>query len=88
MAGQNGGGRSEIAAEGLRRIAEIYAVEKDIRGSSPDQRLSARQARSAPLVASFGEWLMSQNDRTINLDLSDLAALLASLLSLACPILS
>jgi hypothetical protein len=34
---------SEIAAEGLRRIAQIYAVEADIRG----QRLSARQARSA-----------------------------------------
>jgi transposase len=48
---------SEIAAEGLRQIAEIYAVEKDIRGMPPGQRLSARQARSAPLVAKFGEWL-------------------------------
>lgn len=32
---------SEIAAEGLRRIAEIYAIEKEIRGTSPGQRLSA-----------------------------------------------
>ncbi|SMD13470.1 Transposase IS66 family protein [Primorskyibacter flagellatus] len=46
---------SEIAAEGLRQIAEIYAIEKDIRGTSPGQRLSARQARTAPLVAAFGE---------------------------------
>jgi len=38
----------------LRRIAEIYAVEKDIRGTSPGQRLSARQARSTPLVEAFG----------------------------------
>ena len=51
---------SEIAAEGLRRIAEIYAVEADIRGISPGQRLSARQTRSAPLVAAFGEWLQAQ----------------------------
>ena len=51
---------SEIAAEGLRRIAEIYTVEADIRGISPGQRLSARQARSAPLVAAFGEWLQAQ----------------------------
>lgn len=50
-------GGSEIAAEGLRQIAEIYAVEKDIRGTSPGQRLSARHARSAPLVAAFGDWL-------------------------------
>ena len=36
---------SEIAAEGLRRIAEFYAVEADLRGLDPEQRLSARQAR-------------------------------------------
>lgn len=51
---------SEIAAEGLRRIAEFYAVEADIRGISPGQRLSARQARTAPLVSAFGEWLQQQ----------------------------
>ena len=44
--GHNG---SEIAAEGLHRIAEFYAVKADIRGVSPGQRLSARQARTAPL---------------------------------------
>nr|WP_245875559.1 transposase [Puniceibacterium antarcticum] len=54
---------SEIAAEGLRRIAEIYAVEKDIRGTSPGQRLSARRARSAPLVEAFGTWLQAQRLR-------------------------
>jgi len=51
------------AAEGLRQIAEIYAIEKDIRGTSSGQRLSARQARSAPLVAAFGEWLQVQRAR-------------------------
>lgn len=51
---------SEIAAEVLRRIAEFYAVEADIRGISPGQRLSARQTRSTPLVAAFGEWLQTQ----------------------------
>ena len=54
---------SEIAAEGLRQIAELYAVEKDIRGCAPGQRLSARQARSAPLVAAFGDWLQEQRLR-------------------------
>jgi transposase len=51
---------SAIAAEGLRRIAEFYAIEADIRGISPGQRLSARQARTAPLVTAFGEWLQAQ----------------------------
>ena len=51
---------SEIAAEGLRQIAELYRIEAEIRGMGPGQRLSARQARSAPLVAAFGEWLQAQ----------------------------
>ena len=51
---------TEIAAEGPRRIAEIYTVEADIRSISPGQRLSARQARSAPLVIVFGEWLQAE----------------------------
>lgn len=54
---------SEIAAEGLRRIAEFYKIEADIRGTAPGQRLSARQARTAPLVVEFGEWLQKQRLR-------------------------
>ena len=54
---------SEIAAEGLRRIAEFYRIEGEIRGMGPGQRLSARQTRTAPLVAEFGEWLQSQRRR-------------------------
>ncbi|WP_172332884.1 transposase, partial [Mangrovicoccus sp. HB161399] len=54
---------SEIAAEGLRRIAEFYRIEAEIRGMGPGQRLSARQARTAPLVAAFGTWLQEQRRR-------------------------
>ncbi len=54
---------SEIATEGLRRIAQIYAVEAEIRSIDAGQRLSARQARSAPLVVAFGEWLQEQRLR-------------------------
>src|SRR6056297_800595 len=54
---------SRIAAEGLRRIAELYAVEAEIRGCGPEQRLEARQARTAPLVAAFGDWLQEQRLR-------------------------
>lgn len=54
---------SEIAAEGLRRIAELYRIEADISGSAPEQRLLARQTRSAPLVAAFGQWLKKQRLR-------------------------
>lgn len=54
---------SQIAAEGLRQIAEFYRIEAEIRGMGPGQRLSARQTRTAPLVAAFGEWLQAQRLR-------------------------
>lgn len=53
----------EVAAEGLRRIAELYHIEVKIRGMGPSQRLSARQTRTAPLVTGFGEWLQSHRRR-------------------------
>ena len=55
--------RSTIAAEGLRRIAAMYAIEKAIRGEPPEVRLAERQARTAPLVDDFGVWLRKQRAR-------------------------
>ena len=54
---------SEIAAEGLRRIAEFYKIEAEIRGASAGQRLSSRQTRTKPLVDDFGLWLRDQRSR-------------------------
>jgi transposase len=48
---------SPIAEEGLRRIAELYAIEAALKGLPPDRRRAVRQARSAPLVEDFGAWL-------------------------------
>jgi len=54
---------SEIAREGLERIAKLYEIEAEIRGMSHDQRLAVRMARTAPLVESFGTWLTEQRSR-------------------------
>ena len=54
---------SEIAAEGLRRIARIYKIEASIRGRSPEERLTIRQQKSAPLIANFRLWLTNQRAR-------------------------
>jgi transposase len=54
---------SPIAEEGLKRIAEIYRIETDIRGLGSDQRLAMRQQLSAPLVAAFGAWLKEKRSR-------------------------
>jgi transposase len=38
-----------MTTEALRRIAELYAIEADIRGKRPDERLLARRERARPL---------------------------------------
>ena len=43
-------GPAPIASEALRRIAELYAIEAEIRGRDADARRDVRQARSRPLV--------------------------------------
>ena len=48
---------SPIAAEALRRIAELYHIEARIRGRLPNDRARIRQAESRPLVGAMKSWL-------------------------------
>lgn len=48
---------SPIAAEALRRIGGLYAIEARIRGQSPEVRLRIRRAQSRPLVDQMKRWL-------------------------------
>jgi len=54
---------SPIAEETLRQIAELYAVEKSVRGLGPEARLAARRELSAPIIAAFRPWLEAQLSR-------------------------
>lgn len=54
-----GKAEDSIAARALRRIAALYAVEKDIRGQPPDIRRAQRQARAGPLLDEMHAWLGS-----------------------------
>ncbi len=49
-----------IAAEALRRIAELYAVEKRIRGQPAETRRTVRQSASGPFIAAMKPWLEDQ----------------------------
>ena len=48
---------TSIAAQALGRIAELYAIERDIRGQPPDVRQAQRQARAGPLLQEMHAWL-------------------------------
>jgi transposase len=48
---------SPLAAEALKQIGALYAIEADIRGKPPEQRRAQRQARAGPLLTELRAWL-------------------------------
>lgn len=54
---------SPIAFEAVRRIDILFNIERDINGLPAQQRLAARQERSAPLVAELEEWMRGERAR-------------------------
>jgi transposase len=51
---------SAIAEEAIRRIAELYVIEKQARGSPPDERVRLRQDEARPIVDDLETWLTAQ----------------------------
>jgi transposase len=54
------GKTAPIAAETLRRIAALYAIEAEIRGQPPEIRQATRQAKSKSLLEALFAWLETQ----------------------------
>ena len=44
----------------LKVIRELYDIERDIRGQSPEQRRAIRQTKSKPLLDKFKTWMLEQ----------------------------
>lgn len=48
---------SPAAGEAVRRIAALYAIEDQIRGKPPDERLAVRIEKTLPLLQGLRHWL-------------------------------
>lgn len=48
---------SPIAAEALKRISALYAIEAEMRGQLPEERRSVRAARAGSILDDFRAWL-------------------------------
>jgi transposase len=55
--------KAPVAIEAVRRIDELFAIEREINGQPPDQRRSIRQERSKPLIANLERWLREERRR-------------------------
>ena len=51
---------SSIAAEAVQRIAKLYKIEKQVRGSPPDKRVAMRQEHSKDILDDLESWLSKQ----------------------------
>src|SRR3954454_20559502 len=54
---------SVIAEEAIKRIAGLYAVEKEGRGRSPEERVRLRQVNAKPILDDLESWLQAQLPR-------------------------
>jgi len=52
--------KAPVAIEALRRIDALFAIEREINGRPPDERLAVRQERSKPLVEALETWLRDE----------------------------
>ena len=52
--------RMPIAIEAVRRIDELFAIEREINGLPPSRRLAVRCERSRPLVEDLERWLRAE----------------------------
>jgi transposase len=52
--------RAPIAIEAVRRIDELFVIEREINGLAPDVRLAVRRERSQPLAAELEAWLRAE----------------------------
>lgn len=49
-----------VATEALRRIAELYVIEANLRGQSAEERREGRQTHARPLIEAMEKWLAAQ----------------------------
>src|SRR3954465_9295040 len=55
--------RAPIAAEAVRRIDGLFAIERDIGGRPAAERPAVREERAKPLVLELAAWLRVQHAR-------------------------
>ncbi len=56
----HGSARRRSRAEAVKRIDVLFAIEREINGLAPQERLRVRQERSRPLIVELQTWLREQ----------------------------
>ena len=52
-----------LALEAVRRMDELFAIEREVKGWPAAERLAVRSLRSAPIVAALEDWMRTERAR-------------------------
>ncbi len=55
--------KAPVTIEAVRRIDELFAIEREINGKTPAERRAARQEHTKPLVDALETWLREQRKK-------------------------
>ncbi len=55
--------RAPLAIEAVRRIDEIFAIERELGGEPAERRRIVRQARVRPLVEGLESWMRAERSK-------------------------
>lgn len=55
--------QNPVAAQTLEYIGGLYAIEREVRDLSPDERLTRRRRTARPLAGKYHDWLLAQRSR-------------------------
>ena len=55
--------KAPLAVDAVRRIDELFAIERSINGRTADDRLAARRRESRPVVADLEKWMRTERAR-------------------------
>lgn len=59
------GNLETVAGQGLAYCNQVFAIERDLRDATPEERHAARQESSRPVVEAYRAWLKQQRSRTL-----------------------
>jgi len=62
--------QSEIAKQAVQTIAQLYAIEAEVKDRPEDERLRIRQEKSRPLLDEFKAWLQAMRQTLFNADVT------------------
>jgi transposase len=52
-----------LATQAVKKIDELFAIEREINGATANERLATRTSQSAPLVANLFDWMSEQRQK-------------------------